>query len=152
MTLCKMDMFDYWLRSTVHASWKMIVVALEEMEGYNHLAHSLRVKYGLGPSPGEYSVGYWYLVFQLCESVFVSVHKRLVEIVFEGAVSAGIVVMLTLCVCVSVAAQAVPDEPMQVEPQVSVPVSWGFVFSRMLVTSSEVDHCGLLAMTLMLPL
>ena len=72
MTLCKMDMFDYWLRSNVHASWEKIVIALEQMNNeYNDLAHSLRVKYGLGPSPGEHS-----LACCMIQSVSLLVHTQ----------------------------------------------------------------------------
>ncbi len=46
-SLCKMDMFDYWLRADIHASWRKVVEALEQMDDIE-LSHSLRVSHGLG--------------------------------------------------------------------------------------------------------
>ncbi len=44
---CKMDMFDYWLRSDIRASWKKVVETLEKMD-YGRLATNMRVRHGLG--------------------------------------------------------------------------------------------------------
>lgn len=43
---CKLDLFDYWLRSDVRASWKKLIEALEKVE-YFELARNLRAKHGL---------------------------------------------------------------------------------------------------------
>ncbi len=46
---CKMDLFDYWLRSDIQASWNKLVEALETMD-YSSLAHKIRVQHRLGKS------------------------------------------------------------------------------------------------------
>ncbi|XP_064383255.1 85/88 kDa calcium-independent phospholipase A2-like isoform X2 [Halichondria panicea] len=46
-SLCKMDMFDYWLRSDIYASWQKVVEALEKMDDFGLLSHTLRVSHGL---------------------------------------------------------------------------------------------------------
>jgi len=76
LSLCKMDLFDQWLRSDVNASWEMVARALESMDGdYNTLAQNVRMRHNLGPGAGN-----------AMQSILMDVHALYMHIMIHACI------------------------------------------------------------------